>query len=86
MVEPNDSGNVELSKSIDASVASRQASPIVYAMNASVYCWHSHTLDMGLWGGRTKLHVMPRERSIDIDDPLDFKIVELLMLQRSLSS
>jgi CMP-N,N'-diacetyllegionaminic acid synthase len=29
-----------------------------------------------------KLHVMPRERSVDIDTELDFKLVELLMRER----
>jgi CMP-N-acetylneuraminic acid synthetase len=28
------------------------------------------------------MHVMPRERSIDIDSPLDFRLVEMLMSER----
>ena len=51
-------------------------------MNASIYVWHRSTLSKGLWNGRLKLHVMPRERSIDIDSPLDFRIVEMLMSQQ----
>lgn len=62
--------------------AGRQMAPKVYAMNGSVYVWHRRSLDKGLWDGRVKLYVMPRERSIDIDSPLDFKLVELLMSER----
>lgn len=63
-------------------VTGRQGAPKVYAMNASIYVWHRHTLSKGLWSGGVKLHVMPRERSVDIDSPLDFKIVELLMQEK----
>lgn len=57
----------------------RQTAPKVYSMNASIYVWHRHTLSKGLWDGRARLHVMPRERSIDIDHPVDFKLVEFFM-------
>ena len=30
----------------------------------------------------TRLYVMPRERSIDVDDAIDFEIVELLMRKK----
>jgi CMP-N-acetylneuraminic acid synthetase len=35
-----------------------------------------------LWNGRARLHIMPRERSIDIDSAIDFKLVELLMREK----
>lgn len=79
MVEMRPDGNIGLVKLPDRPIPGRQAAPKVYAMNASIYVWHRHTLSKGLWGGRVRLHVMPRERSVDIDTPLDFKIVELLM-------
>jgi len=79
MVEPAPGGGVQLVKTVPGGVVARQAAPPVYAMNASIYCWHHHTLSKGLWTGTTRLHVMPRERSIDIDDPIDFQLVELLM-------
>lgn len=65
-------------------VLGRQGAPKVYAMNASIYAWHRHSLKPSLWeAGPIRLHVMPRERSIDIDHPLDFDIVELLMNRRA---
>jgi CMP-N,N'-diacetyllegionaminic acid synthase len=83
MVEPGPDGGVRLVKPPAGQVHSRQAAPKVYAMNASIYVWHRRTLDKGLWEGRARLHVMPRERSIDIDSELDFKLVELLMTQKN---
>lgn len=67
---------------IPSSAASRQAAPAVFAMNASIYVWHRHTLDRGLWSGRTRMHEMPHERSVDIDSELDFRLVELLLAER----
>jgi len=51
-------------------------------MNASVYVWHRHTLEKGLWEGNVRMHCMPRERSIDVDSLLDFRLVEMLMKER----
>lgn len=82
MVELDAQGRVRLVKTPPAAVEARQAAPKVYAMNASIYVWHRHTLAKGLWEGRAALHVMPRSRSIDIDTPLDFKLVELLLQEK----
>lgn len=82
MVEYRPDGSVGLVNSSKTEVTGRQGAPKVYAMNASIYVWHRHSLPKGLWSGRVKLHVMPRERSIDIDSPLDFKIVELLIQEK----
>jgi CMP-N-acetylneuraminic acid synthetase len=82
MVEIGADGGARLVKPPNEAVATRQAAPRVYAMNASIYVWHAHTLDKGLWSGYARLHVMPRERSVDIDTELDFKLVELLMKEK----
>lgn len=81
MVEKKSDGNIGLVCQPAGMLVARQQAPHVYSMNASIYVWHRHTLSKGLWCGRLKLHVMPRERSIDIDSPLDFAIVEMLMAQ-----
>ena len=81
MVEYQPDGNVRLVKQVAGGVQSRQSAPSVYAMNASIYVWWRRTLTAGLWEGRTRLHVMPRERSVDIDHPVDFLVVETLMRQ-----
>ena len=82
MVEYQPDGNVGLVCRTEGAVVARQQAPRVYSMNASIYVWHRHTLAKGLWNGRLKLHVMPRERSIDIDSQLDFSIVEMLMANK----
>lgn len=79
MVEVRPDGTVGLVKPLGHTVTSRQEAPEVLAMNGSVYVWHRHSLDKGLWEGRARVHRMPRERSVDIDHELDFLMVELLM-------
>lgn len=79
MVESKQDGNIALVSKLEKGVVRRQDAPKVYAMNASVYVWHRKSLDKGLWDGRAKLHVMPRERSIDIDHEIDFRLVEIYM-------
>jgi CMP-N-acetylneuraminic acid synthetase len=79
MVELTGDGHAQLVKRPATPVHGRQSAPKVYAMNASIYVWHRRTLSKGLWEGRTRLHVMPRERSVDIDTALDLRVVEMLM-------
>lgn len=82
MVELDAGGLAALSKPLGAAVTGRQQAPAVYAMNASIYVWHRHSLEKGIWAGRTRLHVMPRERSIDVDSLIDFELVELIMAKK----
>lgn len=81
MVEYRADGTVGLVKPPEQGVLSRQSAPKVFSMNASIYVWHRDTLDKGLWNGRTRLYEMPRERSVDIDSELDFRLVEMLMTE-----
>lgn len=84
MVEQKADGSIERVCPPAVEVLGRQGAPKVYAMNGSVYAWHRHSLKPSLWAaGRIRLHLMPRERSIDIDHPVDFDMVELLMNRRS---
>ena len=81
MVELNDEGVPQLVRRDSGSYFSRQTVPACYDMNASVYVWRREALFEfdGVFLSRTRLYVMPRERSVDIDDELDFVTVELLM-------
>lgn len=79
MVEQKADGSYGLV--VPSSVVTRQSAPDVFSMNGSVYVWHRDTLGKGLWGGRARMYEMPRERSVDIDSELDFKLVELLMAE-----
>lgn len=60
--------------------ASRQAAPKVFDMNSSIYAWWKDALQKGksIFLKRSTIYFMPKERSIDIDDSIDFKLAELL--------
>ena len=82
MVEERPDGTVGLVKPPARGVTSRQSAPPVYAMNASIYVWRLASLALGLWEGRPRLYVMPPERSVDVDTPLDWELVQILMRRR----
>lgn len=62
----------------------RQDLPLFYKANGAVYLASIGYLkkEKGLYGTRTYAYVMPKERSVDIDDELDFRFAELLLKER----
>ena len=62
-------------------IARRQDSPECFDLNASIYGWWREGLVAAnnIITEKTKLFLMPEERSIDIDTELDFKWVKFLM-------
>ncbi len=58
----------------------RQALPEYFQLNGAVYLGFSECVlkNNSFFGPRTFAYLMPRERSIDIDDMIDFKLAELL--------
>lgn len=61
----------------------RQGARAAFDCNASIIAWKRDVLFCcPIINDATGLYVMPRERSIDIDDELDFKIVEMLLKER----
>lgn len=84
LVEIDGDGRVRLSKPPVTPLVRRQDAPACYDMNASIYVWKREPfIDKPyLFAETTALHVMPRERSFDIDTPLDLEIVEMLMARR----
>ena len=81
LVETDINGIVSLSKPPANVVARRQDSPQCFDMNASIYVWRRQALfaNENLFTGNTRLFVMPRERSLDIDSQADFEMVEWMM-------
>jgi N-acylneuraminate cytidylyltransferase/CMP-N,N'-diacetyllegionaminic acid synthase len=81
LVEADANGIVSLSKPPATVVARRQDSPQCFDMNASIYVWRRQALftNESLFTGNTRLFVMPRERSLDIDSQVDFEMVEWMM-------
>jgi len=84
LVEQDKDGKVYLSKKLDSAVVRRQDAPKSYDMNASIYIWKRDVIlnKNSLFLEKTGLYVMPEERSIDIDNELDFKFVEFLMKEK----
>lgn len=79
MVELDKKGRPCLVK--NGNFPTRQSAPKVFDMNASVYVWWKDALknDKSLFSKTTAIYLMPKERSIDIDDNIDFKIAEMLL-------
>ncbi|KAF0144491.1 MAG: N-acylneuraminate cytidylyltransferase [Nitrospirae bacterium] len=79
MVEVLDDGAVRRVKR--GSFVTRQSAPRVFDMNASIYVWWRDVLRKGksVFLKKSHVYVMPRERSVDIDDYLDFRIAEMLL-------
>lgn len=84
LVEVGEDGVVRLSKPLGKPIERRQDSPKCFDMNASIYVWQRSALFdyPTVFNSNTRLFVMPEERSADIDNELDFEIVELLMKKR----
>jgi len=69
-----------------AGPARRQDLAPVHGLNGSIYCWRREALPLaasqGLWAVRVRGVMMPRERSADIDDQLDFEWAAWLYRRR----
>lgn len=81
MVEENSDGWAQISKKPERPIVKRQDAPTVYEMNASIYAmWKKDLfLEKTFFTDRTKVYVMPRARSCDIDSQIDFDFVQFLM-------
>ncbi len=79
LVEHTKDGHIKLAKG--NGLSRRQDAPKCYDMNASIYIWKRDILeqDDSLFLDRTGIYIMPQERSFDIDNEIDFEIVEFLM-------
>lgn len=84
MVEIDGRGYINISKRNKKSIARRQDAPEVYAMNGSIYSIWKQVLfaERSFFTDKTRVYVMPRERSIDIDNSIDFELAEFLMKKR----
>jgi N-acylneuraminate cytidylyltransferase/CMP-N,N'-diacetyllegionaminic acid synthase len=62
----------------------RQALPSAYALNGAIYLISRKSLMefRTFWPEGTYAHIMPPERSVDIDTPWDFHLTELVLRDR----
>jgi CMP-N,N'-diacetyllegionaminic acid synthase len=80
LVEAAPDGTLHVSK--PASPVRRQDAPAVWGLNGSIYVWRRAALQQaalhGFWSVSIWPSVMPRWRSVDIDDAFDFECAEWL--------
>jgi len=64
--------------------AGRQKLPVYYRLNGAIYLADIDFLkrNRSFWGEKTFAYLMPKERSVDIDDIVDFRLAEVLMATR----
>lgn len=79
MVEFNKSGKISLIKK--GRYTNRQSAPRAFDINCSIYVWWKDVLkkNKSLFSEMTRIYLMPKERSFDIDDYIDFEIVQMLL-------
>jgi len=77
LIEQDEGGGVRLVRRLDPPIVRRQDAPACFDMNASVYVWKRAALspDLPVVNDRTRLLVMPEERSHDVDSELDWSVV-----------
>jgi N-acylneuraminate cytidylyltransferase len=86
MVEIDDAtGAAALSKPPAGVLHGRQKAPHVYDVVAAVYVTNPAFIRASdsIWGGRNATIEIPRERAVDIDTIVDFKLAEALLEQSS---
>lgn len=67
-----------------ATSTSRRDGEPIYKRNAAIYLTKTEWLERGnLFGRVSRPYIMPAERSIDINEPIDFEISELLLSKKT---
>ncbi|MCC7125969.1 MAG: acylneuraminate cytidylyltransferase family protein [Acidobacteria bacterium] len=81
MVEQTSDGTVRVVKPLNSPVTNRQAAPAVFSLSPAVFAIRADALRrFSHWSqARMRVHVVPRERAVDIDTAFDFQLVEFLM-------
>jgi len=59
----------------------RQELPVFYRLNGAIYLAYCNYMEKhkSFFGEKSFAYIMPRERSVDIDDEIDFKLAEIII-------
>ncbi|MCU0322629.1 MAG: acylneuraminate cytidylyltransferase family protein [Chitinophagaceae bacterium] len=81
MMQVNEAGFAEIVMQSEQPIVRRQDAPEVYNLTPAAYVVKKEALyNYAHWSkAKCKLYPIPRERAIDIDNEIDFKIVEFLL-------
>jgi N-acylneuraminate cytidylyltransferase/CMP-N,N'-diacetyllegionaminic acid synthase len=81
MVELDENNQARIVKAPATPIACRQAAPVVYGLSPAVFAIRRDALwKYEHWSqARLQIHVIPRERALDIDSEIDFFLAESLM-------
>jgi len=81
MVELNKNSYAKIIKKLKIKFTNRQSSPKVYDMNDAIFAMWKKALFKykNFYMPQRRIYIMPRERSIDIDNKLDFEIAEFIV-------
>ena len=81
MVTIGDDGLSRLAMTSDEKVSRRQDAPLVFDMTTVCYVTRPNFVleRSGIFQGNVRSVIVPEERAIDIDNPIDFKLAELLV-------
>lgn len=62
----------------------RQQLEVYYRINGAIYMIEAKIIkeNMEIYGEKSYAYIMPKERSVDVDDMMDFKIAEMYMRER----
>lgn len=84
LVELDEKGHLFLSKKTEKQILRRQDSPKCFDLNASIYIWKRKAILKydTVFVDNCGLYIMPDDRSIDIDNEIDFEFVEFIMKKR----
>lgn len=85
MVEVGIDGGAHVVVGGERPITRRQDAPAVYSLSPSVWAVKRDALwSCEHWSrARLRVHLVPRERAVDIDTELDFRLVEFLMANAS---
>jgi len=81
MIAQNGNGYTSLVISPDSQVTRRQDAPEVFDMTTVAYVVSANFVktNNGIFEGRVKSIIVPKNRAVDIDDLIDFKLAELIL-------
>lgn len=77
-------GSARVVISPEGKITRRQDAPVVYDVTTVAYAARPDFVlrETGVFAGRTKAVIVPTERALDIDTPLDFELAEFFLARR----